>query len=128
MARPKTDEKKKLAKVVLFRVTDGEMNQLETASEACGQRAKVIERQRQLAVGRQAGIVAPDLGIDQLEPGILGQHGLGQRCADVGQLLGRTRNGLGRIRDGEHGCGGGCRRCATGGSNCFLIARKLAVH
>lgn len=37
MARPKTDEEKKLSKVVLFRVTDSEMSQLETASEACGQ-------------------------------------------------------------------------------------------
>lgn len=37
MARPKTDEGKKLAKVILFRVTEGEMNRLESASEACGQ-------------------------------------------------------------------------------------------
>jgi hypothetical protein len=37
MARPKTEENKKLSQVILLRVTHAQMNQLETASSACGQ-------------------------------------------------------------------------------------------
>lgn len=37
MARPKTDDNNKLSQVILVRVTHGQMTELESASEACGQ-------------------------------------------------------------------------------------------
>jgi hypothetical protein len=44
VARPKTDENNKLSQVILVRVTHGQMTQLETASEACGQSIGELSR------------------------------------------------------------------------------------
>jgi hypothetical protein len=62
MARPKKEKEQKLSKVMVIRLTEGELKQLERFSIMCNQHVSVLVRKR-LFTGSYPKALAPKSGI-----------------------------------------------------------------